>query len=62
MRRHGIHDLVISINLPPRRLPRRATIFVYDAFSYVPPLLAPTMMRLRLHEWLPHLQLRRLLR
>jgi hypothetical protein len=60
--RHGSLDLVLSIDLPPRRLPRRVTVFVYDAFSYAPLALAPTMVHPWLHERLPRLQHPRLLR
>ena len=63
--RHGGLDVVLGIHLPPRRLPRRVTpIFIYSAFTYTPPPLAPTMGRslpysrylqfLRLFGTVPH--------
>jgi len=54
-RRHGGLDLVLGIDRP-WRLPRRINVFVFGAFSYAPPSLAPTMVCPWLCVWLPHLR------
>ena len=55
MHHHDGIDLVLSIDLPPRQLPRHITVFVYGAFTYVPPSLAPAMVRPQLYVWFSHL-------
>ena len=54
--RHDGFDLILGINFPSRRLPRCVTVFIYDANSYAPPPLAPTMVRPRLHVQLLRVQ------